>query len=71
MQKSKPAIEPRAYCVRDAAKYLGLSPATVFRKIKDGSLAAKRLGRRTLIRVDELDRFLAPTSDPHLRRSNS
>jgi excisionase family DNA binding protein len=55
-------IAPRAYCVRDAAKYLNLSEATVFRKIKSGEIGARRLGRRTLITVEELDRFLAPTT---------
>jgi excisionase family DNA binding protein len=70
MNKGVPAIEPHAYCVRDAARYLNLSEATVFRKIKSGEIRAKKLGRRTLIHVHELERFLAPNSTPSPSQTN-
>lgn len=66
MRHTKPQPEPLhtaephplAYCVEDAAKALGLGRTFVFNLIKDGELAAVRVGRRTLVTVKECEAFL-------------
>jgi len=37
---------------------LGISESMVWKLLADGSIARVKIGRRTLIRVAELDRFL-------------
>lgn len=48
--------------VADAAKALGLSRAFLYQEIKCGKLQVIKKGRRALIRVSELNRYLDESS---------
>jgi excisionase family DNA binding protein len=50
---------PQALSVKDAAKALGVSEATVGRLRKLGKLESIRLGSRVLVPVASIDRVLA------------
>jgi len=50
---------PLAYCVEDVAKALGIGRTTVFMLIKEGTLKAVKIGRRTVVPVIEAEAFLA------------
>lgn len=52
-------IERVGYSPAEAAAYLGIGETTVRDHIRQGSLAAVKLGSRTVIHRDELERFLA------------
>jgi excisionase family DNA binding protein len=56
---NKPAIPPKCVSVSEAAETLGVVPLTIARLIKAGDLKASHVGRRVVIKVDEIDRFLA------------
>jgi excisionase family DNA binding protein len=43
--------------VGEAAERLGISERSVFRLLESGELPARKIGRRTLIRADDLERF--------------
>ena len=47
---------------QEVAEYLGLCPATIYRYISQGKLAASKLGRRYRIPKDNVGRFLLATS---------
>jgi excisionase family DNA binding protein len=44
--------------VEQAAEFLGISPWTVRVYLRDGQLNPTRIGRRVLLRQDELERFV-------------
>ncbi|WP_077354392.1 helix-turn-helix domain-containing protein [Brevundimonas sp. LM2] len=48
-----------AYSVDEFAKVLSLGKSTVWRLIKDGDVRAKKIGGRTLIPADQVDRVLS------------
>lgn len=55
----------------EAARYLGITPRTLYRFINDGSLAAFKMGRVIRLRQHDLDAFIesnriAPGSLEHL-----
>lgn len=45
--------------IKEASGFLKISPWSVRGFIRDGKLTAVRLGRRVLIRQEELERFVA------------
>jgi excisionase family DNA binding protein len=47
-----------AYSVEDAAHLLSLSRSQLYAFLKDGLIVGKKLGGRTVIPRDELERFL-------------
>jgi excisionase family DNA binding protein len=49
----------RAYSIAETCALTGLGRDTVYTAIRDGRLAARKLGRRTLITDDDLRQFLA------------
>ncbi|MEZ0212986.1 MAG: helix-turn-helix domain-containing protein [Xanthobacteraceae bacterium] len=49
---------PAAFTVEEAADYLRLSRAGIWRLLKDGRLPRARIGGRTLIRRVDVDAFL-------------
>lgn len=49
-----------AYSVDEVAKATGLGRTTLYSFIKQGRLPVVKLGKRTLIRNDDLQRFLTP-----------
>lgn len=54
----EPSFAPRMVSVRDAAKILGVCPATVRR-----NLPLQRLGDRTLIRIADVRKITGEASD--------
>jgi excisionase family DNA binding protein len=53
------AVHRRAYSPKSVAKEIDVSRTTVFNLIRSGRLKAVKLGHRTLIMADELDRFVS------------
>ena len=56
--KDRPAGPKLAYSVHEAAAVLGLSASSIWKWISLGQLKVVRLGGRTLITADELNRVL-------------
>ena len=61
---STPKENKRLFRVKEAADYLGLSPATIWRALKDGRLKAIKLMGRTLIERADLDAMVDHYSTP-------
>lgn len=57
-------MEPKAVNIAQGSKVLGLHPHTVKALIDEGRLYAVKVGRRYLIPVAELERFLEPVQRP-------
>jgi excisionase family DNA binding protein len=53
-----PANEKLAYSVDETAVRAGVGRDKIYSAIREGHLAARKLGRRTLILQDDLDKFL-------------
>ena len=51
-------IQPRLLTVRQAAKYLGCSEASIYHQIKAGKLVVVRRDRRVFLDVRDLDRMI-------------
>ncbi len=61
MKKSSPAIEKRFYSVKQAAFYSGLSPRSIYQKIKDGDIRYYRVGGekgKIVLDRQDLDAFV-------------
>ena len=54
-----PEIRPAVLHVQQAAAYLGVSVTHLYRIIGAGDLQFAKLGKRTVIRVADLDAYLA------------
>jgi excisionase family DNA binding protein len=48
----------RALSVEQAAKAAGVGRTLLFEEIRKGHIAAKKVGRRTIITLDDLDAWL-------------
>jgi excisionase family DNA binding protein len=48
----------RALSVEEAAKAAGIGRTMLFEEIRKGRITARKVGRRTIIVVDELDAWL-------------
>ncbi len=55
----QPQTPSAALSVDEAASYIGVSRATLWRLLKSNALARVRLGGRTLVRRADLDALLA------------
>jgi excisionase family DNA binding protein len=65
------STEPIAVTVPQARRLSGLGYTTIWRLIREGTLATVRIGRRRLVLFDSLRRLLSPDvagSAPRLRR---
>ena len=52
--------EDKLFSVRDAAAFLGsISPYTVHAWLSSGRLRRTKIGSRTMVRLSELERFIA------------
>jgi excisionase family DNA binding protein len=51
--------------VGEAADLIGCSPSMLWKLIAQGDIAKAKVGRRTVIRVAELERFLANAETGH------
>ncbi|WP_048709453.1 helix-turn-helix transcriptional regulator [Microvirga massiliensis] len=54
---------PRLVSIPRAAEALGIGRTLVFNLIKDRRLRAVKLGRRTLVPLDEIERLIASARD--------
>lgn len=54
----KRAAPPLAYSVEEAAKIARLSRSSIYLALRDGSLTARKAGRRTIICPSDLQRFI-------------
>ena len=52
------AVSKRLYNVKEAGRYLGRSPWTIRRLIREGVLPQVRQGRRVMLDVVDMDRFI-------------
>jgi excisionase family DNA binding protein len=59
MSNSRLIPERAAFSVAEAAVLTGIGRDGIYAAIRQGQLRAKKLGRRTVIRRTDLDRFLA------------
>jgi excisionase family DNA binding protein len=59
MRTPTPQPKPVSYSVEDAARALGIGRSLAFRLIREGQLAAVKIGRRTVVPVKECEAFLA------------
>lgn len=50
---------PIAVTIPDAVKATGISRSSLYEAMKRGDLTARKAGRRTLIRVSDLEDYLA------------
>ncbi len=58
------ARRPHFYTISEAARVLEVSRSTVWRWVRSGYLAARRIGPRTIrINREEVDRFMRPAQD--------
>lgn len=55
--------------IAEAAERIGVSAGFLRLEIRRGALSAKRLGRRVLISVAELERYLQPDDEPSITGS--
>jgi excisionase family DNA binding protein len=61
----------RALSVGEAAKAAGVGRTLLFEEIRKGRLTARKVGRRTIVTIDDLDRWLEAlpkTADLRVRR---
>jgi excisionase family DNA binding protein len=56
---ASPPVRPLAVSPRVAARYLDVGHDAIYRLLGEGRLRSVKLGRRRLIPVVELERFLA------------
>ena len=54
---------PRLVSILSAAQALGIGTTLLFQLIKSHQIATVRLGRRTLVPVEEIDRLIAAARD--------
>lgn len=59
----KPAIDRQAVSIADFSKLFSIGRTKVYEEIRTGRLKAKKHGRRTLIRMDEAQRWLESLED--------
>ena len=52
------AVSKRLYSVKEAGRYLGRSPWTIRRLIREGFLREVRQGRRVMLDIVDLEQFV-------------
>jgi excisionase family DNA binding protein len=52
-------LEPLGLSIAEAAKTAGVGRTTIYEALASGRLSARKLGRRTIIRANDLDAWLA------------
>ncbi|WP_188910935.1 helix-turn-helix domain-containing protein [Salinarimonas ramus] len=52
-------VAPLGLGVSDAARAAGVGRTAVYEALKSGALVARKLGRRTIILIDDLNAWLA------------
>jgi excisionase family DNA binding protein len=59
--KSEPPAV-RGLSINDAAKYIGVSPVTIYRMARRNEISIKKISQRSIILRDDLDRLLGVTA---------
>jgi excisionase family DNA binding protein len=59
MNKSFNDIQREGFSISEACAFAGIGRTKIYQAITDGSLKARKCGKRTLILRDELRHFLA------------
>ena len=52
-------LERKLVSIRESGTILGIGRSTIYRMIEDGRLGVRRIGRRTLVQMDDLNAILA------------
>lgn len=52
-------MNPIVISITKATEFVGLSESTLYRRVKDGTLTAIKLGGRTMFRVSDLEQMVA------------
>ncbi len=52
-------IEPLALSINDTAAAIGTGRSTVYNEINKGNLDAHKVGRRTIVKIESVRKFLA------------
>jgi excisionase family DNA binding protein len=55
---------PLAVSVREACRLSALGRTTIYKLIQEGQLCRIKIGRRTLIRFDDLAKLVSPERSP-------
>jgi excisionase family DNA binding protein len=63
VQQAEATGPPLALHRKEAARHIGLSVASLDRAIARGEIKVKKYGKRTLIRTEELERYLNALPD--------
>ncbi|MCM0752927.1 DNA-binding protein [Brucella pseudogrignonensis] len=58
MSQTANTIQPRAYGITDAAKYLSVHRSTIYRLAHNGELKIKKIAGRAVVLREDLDKFL-------------
>lgn len=56
-------IEPLAIPIHEAARLGGVSRSTIYQEIAKGKLKFRKIGRRTIIAMDDLREWLASKAE--------
>jgi excisionase family DNA binding protein len=59
MMFAMPTPNTKAISIAQAAEAVGVVPLTITRLIKSGKLRASRVGRRVVIKLVDIDKYLA------------
>lgn len=57
----EPATDRKLVSIKEAGTILGIGRSSIYRMIEDGRLETRRIGRRTLIKMDAIEVLLAGT----------
>lgn len=54
-----PEMSKQALSVADALNAISIGRTKLYREMKEGRIAARKIGRKTVFLADEIDRYLA------------
>ncbi len=58
MSRTENTVQPRAFGVTDAARYLSVHRSTIYRLANSGELAIRKIAGRAVVLKEDLDKFL-------------
>ena len=64
-------MDQKAFSITKAASVAGIGRGLIFKEIKAGRLEAKKVGRRTLITSEAIDKWLSDLPSWNLRNSKA
>ncbi len=63
VQANRETVERHGYNVSEAARIIGVGRTTMHKMIREGHIRRTKIGSRTIISRDEIDRLLNGTDD--------